>query len=145
MFTCHGTHQVIGVWGFRPPLYNSPTLLLSTGLSVHAARALWRLRPDVIHVSGPGPMVFAALLYARLFGAPLVMSYHTHIPEYIPRYTWRGLVGPAWAVIRWFVRAADLTLVTSAAMKVCVAQQPAGFIFGPRVRVARVLVGRVLV
>jgi hypothetical protein len=58
------------------------------------------------------------VLYARLLSVPLVMSYHTHIPEYIPRYTWRGLVAPMWSIIRWCTRRADLTLVTSKAMKV---------------------------
>lgn len=58
------------------------------------------------------------MLYARLLSVPLVMSYHTHIPEYIPRYTWSGLVEPMWSIIRWCTRRADLTLVTSKAMKV---------------------------
>lgn len=58
------------------------------------------------------------VLYARLLAVPLVMSYHTHIPEYIPRYTWSGLVQPMWSIIRWCTRRADLTLVTSKAMKV---------------------------
>ena len=49
---------------------------------------------------------------------PLVVSYHTHIPEYIPRYTWKGLVGPMWGLIRFAARMADLTLVTSKVMKV---------------------------
>eukprot|EP00882_Tetradesmus_deserticola_P007532 GHRQ01007932.1.p1 GENE.GHRQ01007932.1~~GHRQ01007932.1.p1 ORF type:complete len:334 (+),score=163.81 GHRQ01007932.1:1218-2219(+) len=62
-------------------------------------------------------MCFAAVLYARLLAVPLVMSYHTHIPEYIPRYTWAGLVQPMWSIIRWCTRRADLTLVTSKAMK----------------------------
>lgn len=73
---------------------------------------------QVIHVSTPGVMCFAAVLYARLLAVPLVMSYHTHIPEYIPRYTWSGLVAPMWSIIRWLTRRADLTLVTSKAMKV---------------------------
>lgn len=60
----------------------------------------------------------AVVLYARLLAVPLVMSYHTHIPEYIPRYTWSGLVQPMWSIIRWCTRRADLTLVTSKAMKV---------------------------
>ena len=80
---------------------------------------LMQLRPDVIHVSSPGLMVFAATLYSKLLHIPLVVSYHTHIPEYIPRYTWVGLVEPMWAIIRWYTRMADLTLVTSKAMKVC--------------------------
>ena len=60
--------------GFSLPFYNSPTLLLSLGLSV---RVLWRLlthRPDVIHVSSPGFLVFAATLYAKLLSIPLVRS-----------------------------------------------------------------------
>lgn len=46
------------------------------------------------------------------------MSYHTHIPEYIPKYTWKGLVGPMWRVIRFNILMADLTLVPSKTMKV---------------------------
>lgn len=72
----------------------------------------------MIHVSTPGIMVFAATLYAKALRIPLVMSYHTHIPEYIPRYTWTGLVQPMWSIIRWCTRRSDLTLVTSQAMKV---------------------------
>jgi len=70
--------------------------------------------------------VLCAVLYARLLAVPLVMSYHTHIPEYIPRYTWSGLVEPMWSIIRWCTRRADLTLVTSKAMKVFYLQGMAG-------------------
>jgi hypothetical protein len=46
-----------------------------------------------------------------------VVSYHTHIPEYIPMYTWKGLVEPMWKIIRFNVLMADLTLVPSKTMK----------------------------
>lgn len=121
--------QVVNVLGFRLPFYQSTTLLLSLGLSVRVLWYLWRQRPDVIHVSTPGILCFAAVLYARLLAVPLVMSYHTHIPEYIPRYTWSGLVQPMWSIIRWCTRRADLTLVTSKAMKVGAAGRVAGFRF----------------
>jgi glycosyltransferase involved in cell wall biosynthesis len=50
-------------------------------------------RPDIIHASSPGPLVGSAILFAKLLRIPLVVSYHTHIPEYIPRYNlWTGLV-----------------------------------------------------
>lgn len=110
--------QVVDVLGFKLPFYQAPTLLLSLGLSV---RVLWYLvtqRPDVIHVSSPGLLVFSAVLYSKLLSIPLVVSYHTHIPEYIPRYTWKGLVAPMWSIIRWCTRMSDLTLVTSKAMQV---------------------------
>jgi sulfoquinovosyltransferase len=114
---CHLV-QVLGVLGFNLPQYRSPTLLLSLGLSV---RVLWHLimtRPDVIHVSSPGLLVFAAILYAKLLDLPLVVSYHTHVPEYIPKYTWRGFVRPMWWVIRFCTWISDVTLVTSQVMKV---------------------------
>lgn len=110
--------KVVNVLGFSLPFYKSPTLLLSLGLSI---RVLWYLltrRPDVIHVSSPGLLVFSAIVYAKLLAIPLVVSYHTHIPEYIPMYTWTGFVEPMWTVIRYCTLVADLTLVPSKAMKV---------------------------
>ena len=57
--------------------------------------------------------MFGALLYAKLFSIPILVSYHTHIPQYIPQYTWAGLVEPMWKRIRFCIRAADYTLVVS--------------------------------
>lgn len=55
-------------------------------------------RPEVIHCSSPGIMWLAALLYSRLLKKPLVYSYHTHVPEYMPRcvrrvhaWAWEGV------------------------------------------------------
>lgn len=110
--------QVVDVLGFKLPFYQAPTLLLSLGLSVRVLWYLLRKRPDVIHVSSPGLLVFSAVLYSKLLSIPLVISYHTHIPEYIPRYTWSGLVAPMWSIIRWCTKMSDLTLVTSKAMQV---------------------------
>ena len=42
-------------------------------------------RPDVIHVSTPGLMVFSAIMYAKMLAIPLVVSYHTHVVKYIPK------------------------------------------------------------
>jgi hypothetical protein len=51
-----------------------------------------------------------------------VISYHTHVPEYIKSYTWRGLVEPCWMFIRSWTRNANLMLVTSAVMETELAQ-----------------------
>ena len=111
------TLQVVNVLGFSLPFYKSPTLLLSLGLSIRVFWYLLTRRPDVIHVSSPGLLVFSAIMYAKLLAIPLVVSYHTHIPEYIPKYAWRGLVEPMWNIIRYCTLVADLTLVPSRAMK----------------------------
>ncbi len=86
--------QVVSVLGFRLPFYKSATLLLSLGLSVRVLANLLKQRPDVIHVSTPGMMCFAAVIYARLLAVPLVMSYHTHIPGEPSLTTCQSL--PAW-------------------------------------------------
>lgn len=109
---------MVNVLGIQLPFYKAPTLLLGFGLSV---RVLWHLiasKPQIIHVASPGLLVFGAILYAKALKIPLLVSYHTHIPEYIPKYTWKGLVRPMWSVIRFFTNMADLTLVPSKAMKV---------------------------
>lgn len=51
--------------------------------------------PDIIHCSSPGLMLLAATLYARTLHRPLVLSYHTHLPAYLPKYklgflVWEG-------------------------------------------------------
>lgn len=67
--------QVVNVLGFSLPFYRSPTLLLSLGLSVRVLYFLITQRPDVIHVSSPGLLVFAATLYAKLLAIPLVVGH----------------------------------------------------------------------
>ncbi|MBC7773058.1 MAG: glycosyltransferase family 1 protein [Pyrinomonadaceae bacterium] len=41
------------------------------------------LRPDVVHVSTPGPVGLAGRRFAKLRGVPLVGTYHTDFPAYI--------------------------------------------------------------
>jgi sulfoquinovosyltransferase len=61
-------------------------------------------------------MVFGALAIAKLLSVPVVMAYHTHVPMYIPKYTFSWLVKPMWLIIKFLHRAADLTLVMSHAL-----------------------------
>lgn len=69
----------------------------------------------------PLPSVCLACSYAQWLQVPYVVSYHTHIPMYC--YKYHKNIGAllelsAWMLVRWPVRAADLTLVMSSAMKV---------------------------
>jgi sulfoquinovosyltransferase len=67
--------------GFTFPLYNSISLSLDLP-ELQGARLLEQGRPELIHVTSPGFLLFAALFYARVLKIPLVMSYHTHLPSY---------------------------------------------------------------
>ncbi|KAL7136293.1 hypothetical protein ABFS83_10G019900 [Erythranthe nasuta] len=106
--------QLIGSRSFPCPWYQK--VPLSLALSPRIISAVAKFKPDIIHASSPGIMVFGALIIAKLLSVPIVMSYHTHVPVYIPRYTFSWLVKPMWLVIKFLHRAADLTLVPSAAI-----------------------------
>lgn len=106
--------KLIGSWSFPCPWYQK--VPLSLALSPRIISEVANFKPDIIHASSPGIMVFGALIIAKLLSVPIVMSYHTHVPIYIPRYTFSWLVKPMWLVIRFLHRAADLTLVPSAAI-----------------------------
>ncbi|XP_055812603.1 sulfoquinovosyl transferase SQD2 [Solanum dulcamara] len=106
--------KLIGSRSFPCPCYRK--VPLSLALSPRIISEVAQFKPDIIHASSPGIMVFGALIIAKLLSVPIVMSYHTHVPVYIPRYTFSWLVQPMWMVIKFLHRAADLTLVPSAAI-----------------------------
>ncbi|OVA06478.1 Glycosyl transferase [Macleaya cordata] len=109
----HGA-KLIGSRSFPCPWYTK--VPLSLALSPRIISEVANFKPDIIHASSPGIMVFGALIIAKILSVPIVMSYHTHVPIYIPRYTFSWLVTPMWMVIKFLHRAADLTLVPSAAI-----------------------------
>jgi len=104
--------------GFTFPLYNQISLSMDLP-EMKGARLLETKRPDIIHVTSPGFMMLAALFYARVLKIPLVMSYHTHLPVYGRNYLGfvPGVENLCWEALRWAHSRADLTLVTSHAMK----------------------------
>ncbi|KAI9085395.1 hypothetical protein K1719_032651 [Acacia pycnantha] len=109
----HGA-KIIGSLSFPCPWYQK--VPLSLALSPRIISEVARFKPDIIHASSPGIMVFGALVIAKILCVPLVMSYHTHVPVYIPRYTFSWLVKPMWMIIKFLHGMADLTLVPSAAI-----------------------------
>jgi len=102
--------KIKNVPGFRFPLYNR--ILVSFGLQ-GVYSALRDFNPDVIHLSTPGFMTFAVLVFARLLRKPLVFSYHTHLPHYAMSYGMWYSVGLAWWLIKVCHNRADATLTTS--------------------------------
>lgn len=104
--------------GFTFPLYNHITLTLDLP-EMKGARVIDRLRPDLIHVTSPGFLLFAAMFYARVMRIPLVMSYHTHLPSYGKNYLGfiPGIEEISWKLLRLAHTRADLTLVTSPQMR----------------------------
>ena len=109
--------KVIGLRGFVLPFYGTDTLLLSFGFDGRVAKEFKERKPDLVHCAVPGGMINGAMWYCKTMNIPLVQSYHTHIPHYIPRYTWAGLVKPMWDFIRFWNKQASTMLVTSSVME----------------------------
>lgn len=103
-------------WGFSSPWY--PVVVSFDIPQFRGLRVLSRFRnPDVIHVTIPGFMIFVTMAYARLFRIPLVVTYHTHLPEYAVKYApLPGIRAFAWWLVKFTSSAADLVLVTSPQM-----------------------------
>jgi len=104
--------------GFTFPLYNQISLSLDLP-EMKGAKIVEEFRPDLIHVTSPGILLFAAIFYARVMCIPLVMSYHTHLPSYGKNYLGfiPGVERLCWNLLYWAHSRADLTLVTSPQMK----------------------------
>ncbi|RID54076.1 hypothetical protein BRARA_G01428 [Brassica rapa] len=70
--------KVIGSRSFPCPWYQKVPLLLA--LSPRIISEIARFKPDIIHASSPGIVVFGALAIAKMLSIPIVMSYHIHVP-----------------------------------------------------------------
>jgi glycosyltransferase involved in cell wall biosynthesis len=89
--------KVVQIAGMPLPLY--PGLQI-THPDPRIAWELFKFRPDVVHAVGPASLGVLGSIAARALGLPLVASYHTDLPAYLPRYG-LGFAQPAiWPVIR---------------------------------------------
>ena len=106
---------VVETFSFSFPWYGN--LPLSFGLSPRIYNRIKEFSPDVIHCSSPGVMWFSAFIYSRMLRKPLLYSYHTHVPEYMPSYNFGAFLVPVmWSIIRFFHKAAHLVLATSSVL-----------------------------
>ncbi|KAI7843341.1 hypothetical protein COHA_003038 [Chlorella ohadii] len=105
--------RVVEAGSFPCPGYSS--VPLSLGLSPRIYKHVKDWKPDLIHVTSPGALPAAGWLYSRLLRVPLVASFHTHVPAYLPRLGLGWLTNGVWAAIRAIHRAAHLTIAVSPA------------------------------
>lgn len=102
--------------GFEFPFYKG--VILTPDFAGSTKRLVKSFKPDLIHVAAPGILIFPALRYARRFNIPLVMSYHTNVPEYTKNYfKFPGSLTLAHQFLFHTMRGADLILTTSPQLK----------------------------
>ncbi len=64
-----------------------------------------RVRPDVVHISTPGPVGMVGRKVARKLGVPMLGVYHTDFPAYVGHlFEDRVLTHLTGAFMRWFYR-----------------------------------------
>lgn len=102
--------------GIGLPMYKQVKVSFDPTFKI--VRKIAEFRPDLIHISTPSILMFPTIVWSKLFNIPLVMSYHTHIVEYVKSYIhFPGSIPLAEFVLRSVHRAADLTLCTSPQLK----------------------------
>lgn len=71
-------------------------------------------RPDVVHISTPGPVGWNAMRYARKYKHPVTSTYHTNFPQYTLDITKsRLLYRLTLSLMRAFYRRCDLVFTRS--------------------------------
>jgi len=105
----HGA-RVVGIPGV--PFTPYPGLQVSAP-DPRIAWELWRFAPDVVHVVGPVCLGLWATAAARGLGLPVVASYHTDLPRYLPGYGLDWLEPVVWPVMRAVHNRAHVNLCPS--------------------------------
>lgn len=106
----HAGARVVRIPGLPFPPY--PGLRISAP-DPRIAFELLRFRADVVHAVGPACLGIWASITARALGLPLVASYHTDLPRYLPGYG-LGFLAPAiWPLLRGIHDLAHVNLCPS--------------------------------
>jgi len=97
----------------RMPFYKEQSLTVIPPL-LGFYRILKKYKPDVVHISTPGPLGVTALAVAKLMGIQTASTYHTDFPSYMLRNSGSSLVGKItlW-VMRLFYRRMSLVVSRS--------------------------------
>jgi glycosyltransferase involved in cell wall biosynthesis len=106
----HAGARVVGV----PSLPFPPYPGLRAGLpDPRLAAGLLRFRPQVLHAVGPACLGIWAISVARTLRIPVVASYHTDLPAYLPEYGLGFAQRAIWPLLRRVHNAAVLNLCPS--------------------------------
>lgn len=97
----------------RMPYYKEQHLVLLPPL-IRFYRLLRSRRPDIIHISTPGPLGFSARFLAKLLRIPVASTYHTDFPAYMEHNSGSKLVGRfTYALMRLFYKKMELVIARS--------------------------------
>lgn len=106
----HAGARVIGIPGLPFPWY--PGLQIATP-DPRILAELWQFAPNVVHAVGPACLGVWGIASARALGIPVVASYHTDLPRYLPDHGLDWLDPAIWPLIRAVHNRAHVNLAPS--------------------------------
>ena len=106
----HAGARVIPVPGAPLPLHEG---LRITAPDPRILYELWRFRPQVVHAVGPACLGVWGIAAARALRLPIVASYHTDLPRYLPGYGLGWLEPAIWPLLGGVHRSAHVNLAPS--------------------------------
>ena len=105
---------IFGTGGPRLPFY--PELRFNV-----PRRATWEklhtFQPDLVHVVNPVALGPFGMAFARRLRAPVLASFHTHLPQYAAHYGAGMLTPLVWRYLRALHNRAAVTLCSSSTMR----------------------------
>lgn len=119
-------HEVIAISSVLPekheqivPMYQVPSVIMPLYKNYRLAipgyqtfaKALDKFNPDILHINSPCPLGFSAMKYGEVFNIPVVATYHTHFPKYLPYYHLSALEEWTWKLSRSLYNNIDRTFV----------------------------------
>lgn len=103
--------RVVKVPGWKLPRY--PDLTMARPFSRRVTRELLAFGPDIVHLVTEYSMGLTGLELARRMARPVLASFHTNVPSYLPYYGFGWASRWCWAYLRWFHNRVGLTLCPS--------------------------------
>jgi glycosyltransferase involved in cell wall biosynthesis/predicted metal-dependent phosphoesterase TrpH len=98
-----GLIEIESDWSLQLPSYELIDLQFPTVTAVLSK--VEEEEPELIHVATPGPMGLCGLIAAKVFGLPLVGSWHTELGPYALHLTRDALVADTFSLyVDWFYR-----------------------------------------
>ena len=106
----HGAARVVRIPSLPFPRYPGVRVALP---DPRIAASLAVFRPDVVHAVGPAALGAMGIAASRALGLPIVASYHTDFPRYLPGYGLGFAERAIWPLIRAVHGAAHVNLCPS--------------------------------
>ena len=106
--------EIVGTGGPRLPFYPELRFNLPRRAPWEKLRAF---QPDLVHVVNPAVLGPFGMAFARRLRAPVLASFHTHLPQYAAHYG-AGLLTPlVWRYLRALHNRAAVTLCSSSTLR----------------------------